>query len=113
MTLTLDEVDDVGVGVAGDEAAVDAADDVALPDAGAGRCAARPHRLHVDRLVARQDQPVAGRVADHQQVPERWGGRNGSETSDSASQSVLPYRGEIGGEGNGSLAILAQCYPDV
>ena len=79
MTLTLDEVDDVGVSVAGDEAAVDAADDVALPDAGARRRAARPHRLDVDRLVARQDQPVAGRVADHQQVPERRGGRTKRE----------------------------------
>ena len=81
-------MDDVGVGVAGDEAAVDPSDDVALPDAGAGRRAARSDGLHVDGLVARQDQPVAGRVADHQQVPESEGRRNGSETNGSVSSSL-------------------------
>ena len=75
--LTLDLFDHFVVVGLGDADAVDADDDVILPDSGAEGRSARPHRLHEDRLVPGEGQSVAQCILVHQEIPEekkicRW-----------------------------------------
>lgn len=73
--LTLYLLDDLVVVGLRDADAVDADDDVILPDSGAVSRPALPHGLHEDRLVSGKGQSVAEPVLVHQEIPENANGR--------------------------------------